>query len=57
MRCVLDSDKQVSEDTNSLREAIEKKHEEIREWFNNHVFLLILNQEKQMTACEIAQRN
>ena len=47
---------QVSGDINPLILEIQNKSEEIKEWFLNNIFFAVLEQDKQMTAYEVAQR-
>ena len=47
---------QVNGDINPLMLEIQYKSEEIKEWFLNHIFFAVLEQDKQMTAYEVAQR-
>ena len=47
---------QVNGDINPLMLEIQNKAEEIKEWFLNNIFFAVLDQDKQMTAYEVAQR-
>lgn len=47
---------QVTGDISPLMLEIQNKSEEIKEWFLNNIFFAVLEQDKQMTAYEVAQR-